>query len=229
MYCVNCGVRLNDAEKRCPLCGTRVYHPDLQRPATEPLYPREWAATEPERSGLRFLLTVIFAVAACVCFLVEFSQSRTVTWSGYALGGILLAYVLLVLPIWFRRPNPVIFVPVDFLAVGLYLLYIDLMTKGGWFLSFAFPVTGIAGLLVTAVVALVRYVRRGYFFILGGALLGVGGYLMLLELFQCITFGGQMFRWCLYPTGACALLGLFFILAGVIRPLGNALRKRMFI
>ncbi len=39
MYCMNCGVRLGDSEKRCPLCGLRVYHPDLETPRGEPLYP----------------------------------------------------------------------------------------------------------------------------------------------------------------------------------------------
>ena len=29
MFCVKCGVELADSEKVCPLCGTRVFHPDL--------------------------------------------------------------------------------------------------------------------------------------------------------------------------------------------------------
>ena len=37
MYCVKCGVRLADTEKVCPLCATRVYHPDLEQPKTPPL------------------------------------------------------------------------------------------------------------------------------------------------------------------------------------------------
>lgn len=39
MYCVNCGVKLEDTEKRCPLCQTVCYHPDILRPAAKPLYP----------------------------------------------------------------------------------------------------------------------------------------------------------------------------------------------
>jgi len=39
MYCVNCGVKLSDTEKRCPLCQTAVYHPELPRKEAEPLYP----------------------------------------------------------------------------------------------------------------------------------------------------------------------------------------------
>ena len=30
MYCVQCGVELQKGAKACPLCGLRVYHPDLQ-------------------------------------------------------------------------------------------------------------------------------------------------------------------------------------------------------
>ena len=29
MYCVKCGVELADSEKKCPLCGTPVFHPDI--------------------------------------------------------------------------------------------------------------------------------------------------------------------------------------------------------
>ena len=31
MYCANCGVKLADSEKVCPLCKTVAYHPDIKR------------------------------------------------------------------------------------------------------------------------------------------------------------------------------------------------------
>ena len=39
MYCVKCGVKLEDTEKMCPLCGTVVFHPDIKRDEVERLYP----------------------------------------------------------------------------------------------------------------------------------------------------------------------------------------------
>ena len=33
MYCIKCGVELADSERVCPLCGTRVFHPDLPHDA----------------------------------------------------------------------------------------------------------------------------------------------------------------------------------------------------
>ena len=39
MYCINCGVRLEDTEKVCPLCHTTVpFHPDIERKEAESLY-----------------------------------------------------------------------------------------------------------------------------------------------------------------------------------------------
>ena len=41
MYCIKCGVELADSEKVCPLCGTRVFHPDLPLPDGEAPYPAD--------------------------------------------------------------------------------------------------------------------------------------------------------------------------------------------
>ena len=171
MYCIKCGVELADSEKRCPLCGTPVFHPDLPRNLTEPPYPadRHIRREDVNRSGILFVLTVVALLPAILSLLCDWRINGTIVWSGYAAGAIGLLYVMIVLPLWFRHPNPVIFVPVDFAAIGLYLLYIDFATGGHWFLSFAFPVTGAIGLLVTAVVVLTRYLHGGWLYIYGGA------------------------------------------------------------
>lgn len=229
MYCMNCGVKLGTGEERCPLCGLRACHPDLPPQSGPSLYPREWVAPKPERSGWRFLLTVSFNLALFSCLLVDLLLSGGVSWSGYVTAGLITAYLVFVLPMWFSRPNMVIFLPIDFAAVLLMLLYIDLASGGGWFLSFAFPVCLMYGLLATAIAAIARYVHRGWFFLLGGSCIALGCSTMLLELFLSITFHTRMFVWSLYPLATLSSMGLFWILAGIIRPLGNALRKRMFV
>ena len=130
MYCMNCGVKLGAGEEKCPLCGLRAYHPDLQRTPGPSLYPRQWTAPEAERSGLRYLLTVFFLVAVGACLLIDFLLADQVTWSGFVLAGLLTGYVLLVLPLWFARPNAVVLLAIDFVAVNLMLLYIDLTVAG---------------------------------------------------------------------------------------------------
>ena len=229
MYCMNCGVKLGQGEKKCPLCGLRAYHPDLERTPGQSLYPRQWNAPEAERSGWRYLLTVFFAVAAAACLVVDLLLKGRITWSGFALAGLGTGYVLLALPLWFARPNAVIFLALDFTAVGLMLLYIDLRVQGGWFLSLAFPVTAMYGVLITGFAAILKYVHRGRFFQLGGGCIVFGCSAMLLELFISITFGLRMFVWSLYPVAILSTMGLFWILAGIIRPLGNAIRKKTFL
>ena len=177
MYCVKCGVELADSEKKCPLCGTPVFHPDIPRNLSEPPFPPD-KRIRPEdvnRSGVLFVLTIAALLPALLCLLCDWRINGTLVWSGYAAGAIALLYVVILLPMWFRRPNPVIFVPVDFIAVGLYLLYINFATGGHWFLSFAFPVTGAIGLLISAAVALTHYLRGGYLYIYGGMLILGGG------------------------------------------------------
>ena len=164
MYCVKCGVELADSEKVCPLCGTRAFHPDMPPQQGQPPYPVDHRphTEEVSRSGVLFLLTVLALLSAVLFVLCDWRINGSIVWSGYASGGVALLYVLVALPLWFCRPNPVIFVPIDFAAIGLYLLYINFATGGHWFLSFAFPVTGAIGVLVTAMVALLRYLPGGH-------------------------------------------------------------------
>lgn len=230
MYCIKCGVRLGDAETACPLCGTRVYHPELPMPHGTPPYPG-WEGREfqPNPSGIQFIFTAATLLIAALCLIIDISIHRTVTWSGYAAGGIGLVYTVIILPAWFHQPNPVIFVPIDFVALNLYLLYISLTTHGGWYLSFAFPVVSIFGLLVETVVVLCRYLRHGHLYVFSGAFLFLGCSMMLLELFQVITFGGKMFYWSLYPLGVFSAVGIFLLLVAIIRPLKRAMHKLFFL
>ncbi len=225
---MNCGVKLGDSEEKCPLCGLRAYHPDIKRETAPAPFPTEWEAIKPERSSLCVILTVSLFVAFLSCLVINLLLTHNITWAGYVMAGVLCGYVLFVLPLWFPKPNMVIFVPVDFVVVCLLLLFINLATGGHWFLSFAFPVTGIYCLLFSAFTALAKYLHRGWFFILGGFFIALGCSTMLVEFFESITFETRMFLWSLYPTAILSSVGLFWILAGIIRPLGNAIRKRMF-
>ena len=232
MYCVKCGVELADSEKKCPLCGTEVICPgEEKREISPPPYPPYPGAVREgvSRNGVLFVLTVLFLLPFCLCLICDIKINGGVVWSGYASGGILLIYVMSVLPVWFRRPNPVIFVPIDFAAIGLYLLYIDLVTKGGWFLSFAFPVTGAIGLLLTAVVALVRYVHAGYLYIFGGALLLSGGLAVLIEFLINVTFGiHKALLWSIYPLAAGVILGGMLLVIAICKPLRKSLHRKFF-
>ena len=232
MYCVKCGVELADSEKQCPLCGTPVFHPDIPRTLGKPPYPPD-RRIRPEavnRSGILFVLTVLALLPAVIVLLCDWRINGTIVWSGYAAGAVGLLYVIILLPLWFRHPNPVIFVPVDFAAIGLYLLYINFAAGGHWFLSFAFPVTGAIGLLVTAVVALTHYLHAGYLYIYGGGLILGGGLAVLIEFLLNITFHAhETFFWSFYPLAAGVILGLMLIIIAICKPLRESLQRKFFL
>ena len=231
MYCVNCGVKLGDAEKSCPLCGTAVFHPDLPQPQGEPLYPAErYPAPQVSSRGGQIILTALFLIPLLICIQCDLLVKGGITWSGYVSGALILAYVVLVLPQWFRRPNPTVFCPVNFLTAGLYLLYINHAVDGNWFLSFALPVTAGIGLICTAVAVLLKYLRRGRLYIFGGALMALGAFMVLVEYLLCITFEPiRFYGWSVYPMTVLLILGGMLIFLAVNRRAREKMEKRFFI
>ena len=230
MYCAKCGVKLADTEKNCPLCGTRA-HPDVVREEVKPLFPGD---TQPVGQvstwGVQIILTTIFLLPMLICLQCDLLVTGGVTWSGYVIGALLSCYVIGVLPIWFKRPNPVIFVPCSFAMVALYLLYISWASGGGWFLSFAFPVTGFICLVVTAVVTLLRYVRRGALYVFGGAFAAMGAFMPLMGFLVNLTFFRPAFAlWSLYPMTALVLLGGMLIFLAICRPARETMQRKFFI
>ncbi len=231
MYCIKCGVKLSDTESKCPLCGTVPYHPDITRVELEPLYPEnQHPVTHVSPLGVLVIISFICCLPMIITLLCDLRISGAITWSGYVIGAIMLAYELMVLPMWFKKPNPVIFVPCGFAAVGLYLLYINLATNGDWFLSFAFPVVGAIGIIVTALVTLVKYVKQGRLYIFGGAFIALGLFTPLMEFLMNITFGiHEYLVWSFYPLSSLTLLGALLIFLAICRPARESMERKFFI
>ncbi len=235
MYCVQCGVELQKGVSKCPLCGLRVYHPDLltETPEARPYPPYDGGAEHVSRGGLLLILTVLFALPVIVCLMVDLRLRGSVTWSGYVAVGVLALYIALCLPLWFSRRNPAVFFPIA-MAAGLGVsLYVCLKTGGRWFLPFAFPAGGALCLIAEAVIVLLRYTvgerRYRVLYILGGAAIALGGYCMLVEFLLHITFGIPMYWWSLYPLVVLTLVGLLMIVIAISSPLRQSLHKRFFI
>lgn len=226
MYCVRCGVKLQDGAAECPLCGTPVLLPQ-EETAGKPLYPSRLPEEEQHhgRTLLVWMLTMILAGAGLACLILCLHRYGAVSWSGYVLLGSALAWVWLLFPLLFRRYRPMIFLPVNFACLAGFLVYICVKNGGNWFLSFAFPVTGLAAVMTLLGVAIFRYIRQGRLRLLGLYLMAIGAAFILVEFLQHITFGTRMFDWSLYCTVAFGALGLFLFVATLIPPLHAHLRK----
>ena len=227
MYCVNCGVKLQEGADSCPLCHTGVWNP--QQKEAERSYPDQLPRQHRESDlPAAVVLTVLSVIAVLVVLTVCLKLYHALRWGGYVIFGIMLFYVIAVLPRWFRRPRGEVFVPVDHAAAALYVLYICLKTGGHWFLSFAFPILLASCLLTTAMICLLKYVRGGRIFIFCAFMILMGGFTVLVEFFEHLTFGAAMFRWSLYSLLGFGAAGVFLLLAGMIPPLRHALEKRFF-
>ena len=229
MYCIKCGVRLADTEKKCPLCNTAVCHPDFKPGAEQPLYPSDKMPQSNSGSkALNGAVIILFLIPVLVCFFADWFLDGKIEWFFYVAGALLLSYVALALPLWFKRPNPVIFVPCDFVTATLYLMYINWATGGNWFISFAFPVVAGVCLITCTVVTLMHYLRKGKLYILGGAFIALGAFMLLIEFLMKITFALNFIGWSIYPLVVLFLFGTLLIYLAINSTARKILKRKIF-
>lgn len=230
MYCIRCGAELSAGQTLCPLCNTRVAHPDIPN-EPNPTYPKkDFPSEQVNRKGVLFVLTILYLIPLTLPILFELSFHHEIDWSGYVTGGVILFYLFFLLPAWFERPNPTIFVPVNFAAVLLFLFYVNFALGGSWFFSFALPVAGVLGLIVSAAAILLFYLRRGRLYVVGGTLIALGLWSSLIEMLIGYAFSVESpIRWSLFSLVPLSILGLLLILSAIVRPFRDALRKVFFI
>ena len=231
MYCVKCGVKLADTEKHCPLCGTVVFHPEITRDAGTVMYPAGKTPAAPIKPIWPLIIfSAAFLLPIFIVLLCDLQLNGELNWAGYVVGALVTSYMIVVLPRWFRDPNPVIFVPCGFAAVALYVFYINYAVDGNWFLTLALPIIGGICAIVTAVVTLIRYIKRGKLYIFGGAFIATGGLTLLTEFLINHTFGFSRFiGWSLYPLSTFALLGGILIFLAICRPARESMERIFFI
>ena len=228
MYCANCGVKLADTEKRCPLCGTEAYHPDIERPEVAPLFPADFVPKrEISKTTIHIIILTLFLIPILVTLYSDYYINHAIEWSPYVALAMFTLYVIIVLPFWFKRPTPAVFVPLDFLCIELYLHYINYSTGGNWFFTFAFPTVTYLGVIVTATSVLLFYLKKGHLYVIGGLFVALGLFMDLIELFIMITFKYNFDGWSLYPMIPLVLIGLGIISISISRSARNALMRKL--
>ena len=230
MYCVKCGVKLADSEKKCPLCNTVVYHPDFLQETAQPLYPQnKIPAKKPKSKALNGVVIIIFLIPLLTSLFSDLQSDNTINWFGFVAGGLLIGYIACALPFWFKKPNPVIFVPCNFAAIIIYLHYINFALSGKWFWSFALPVTGGVAVITCALVTLLYYIKKGKLYIWGGGLIAIGAFMLLVEFLLDITFNVNFLGWSIYPLVVLSLVGGILIYLGIDDSAREIMERKLFI
>ncbi len=229
MYCINCGVKLEDTENKCPLCNTVVYHSEITKEPSRKLYPSN--KMPKSSNGFKALggaIIIVFLIPIVLSFFTDMQLDGKIDWCGYVAGALAVSYVSFALPLWFKKPNPVIFVPCSFVAQALYLFYINFATNGTWYWGFALPIiTGLC-LIASAVTTLIKYVKRGRLYIFGGTFIFLGGYMLLIEYLIHKTFGVTFIGWSIYPLIVLFLIGGLLIYLGIDSNAREAFERKLF-
>lgn len=230
MYCVQCGVELSDSQERCPLCGTVVFHPEIVRKQEDKPYPPKPRPQTASRFGILFVLTMLILLPLVTVLLVDWRINDNLSWSGYVVGALVVAYVVVVLPMWFKKATPIIFLGADHVALGLYLLYINYATGGDWYLTFALPLLGGLMLLSMGALTLLYYVPKGALYTIGGTLLLLGWFTVLIEYLINYTFHlSDRFFWSFYPLAGCSIIGITLLVIAICPGFQEGLRRKFFI
>lgn len=226
MYCVKCGVKLENGVNECPLCHTIMNFTSNE--VSEFNYPNRYPSKK-QNLTLASISTLLFIIAITVILIICFNIYGNLSWGSYVISSLTLFYFIFLFPTWFSKYHPITFISIDFGLLIIFLFIINYLTNGHWWLSFALPLVGIIAIIIITTTIFIKYLKKGGFYIAGGLIVFTSCSCMLIEFFQCLTFGSEMWRWSLYCVAAGSLLGLFFILAGIIKPLGNHLKKTFYI
>lgn len=151
-YCVNCGVKLKNDPKACPLCGTAVIMPNQPTQLSDcGGFPtrRENTEREFDRDLWVKLITVVTAAPALLMTAIDYLVGNGIDWSLYILFALALVWVWCVSPFLFKRNRFTLWLVIDTLALILFMFMVESTSKtGNWALPLATPIT----LAVSAVV-----------------------------------------------------------------------------
>ena len=71
-YCVNCGVKLDDALNKCPLCNTPVINPkELKKKEAVSPFPTKHGETEKVRTKDIIILTSVFLATTIIWYFIK--------------------------------------------------------------------------------------------------------------------------------------------------------------
>ncbi len=231
-YCVHCGVKLEDSEKRCPLCQTPVYDPaQPQRPAAPKPYPVRMPEQELKRSK-RFLLTLaslMLLAPAGLCLIIDLLVTGSVTWSGYASGALVMLFLPAAVALCVPRYQIYFGIGTAFLALNVYLFLVERLSGSGpWFFPIVLPSLALGTGIVTLMTVLWRLGWLNKLTLVAAAFAGCALESLLIEWLHAMAIqktGG--FVWSPFVTAPCLFIALSLVFINSNRSVREEVRRRV--
>lgn len=230
-YCVNCGVELARGEPKCPLCGVVSINPlEQENQEVQESFPMRVEQIEHvDLRGVGVMLAMILCIPVLVSILSDLAVNRSLGWSIYVAGAAGLGAIVFVLPMILAKPMPILCVSIDCAAIALFLLLIERLTGGTWFLLLALPVTAVASAVIVGLT--VFFTLRKDCPILTGiglVLICAGIICMAIEVIVTNFLGGELIWWSLYAIVPCLIISAIAFFIESRKPLKEQLVKRLF-
>ena len=227
-YCVNCGVKLKNSEKKCPLCNTRVINPNKMDALYEPVYSNK--VENFKRINYKYLSKIIILILTITSFLIlllDYVSSRTITWSLYVVASILYLGTHLSFAV---IKNIYISLIIHLVSTELFIFLIAYMTNGmHWYLYLVLPFIFILWLYVILVTYLFKRKKGEFLKKLSLGLLFSG--LTVIAVEACIdlfSFNFINYTWSFYAALPITIISSFTFIVSYNKRIVDEIRQRMF-
>ncbi|MEX1377129.1 MAG: hypothetical protein AB1Z23_06565 [Eubacteriales bacterium] len=131
-YCVQCGVKLSDYHKKCPLCDTEVINPNKPLVRANTDYPDYHVEDAKEKKTIKHYVTGIILslqafVYSAVIVLIDWLTGDGITWSLIPTISLALAWFCVALPFFKKKNTFFKLFTYDSIAVIIYILLLNLI------------------------------------------------------------------------------------------------------
>lgn len=220
MYCVKCGVELDESAKKCPLCDTKVITEirDIADVTPEPEAKSPYSdlikiPPKAQSKFIAFIITMVMLVPTFVFSAVDVLFPMG-AWPVHYAGSTLLVWIIFVFPfLWNKKPQFFVFIDAIALAGGAFF-FGSVLKNDDWLVSIALPCIFVLFVFVELFVTWLFREKHewpdvGIFVLSEIALLSI----IIDALFEHYFATGWIIRYSIIISVSCALLMLFFLAA----------------
>ncbi len=230
-YCVNCGVELDTAITACPLCGTKVYHPERpESKDTVPPYATVKGTVETVRAKeFTILMTIIFMTTACVCLMLNLFFIPIGHWSFYV-AGICCALWVFFIPLFFPQKTGIyVNVALDGISIALFLALISyLHPNNHWYVHIGLPIVGLGTILLEIVFLFFIHFKCSMIMKTIISVTAIAIYCIAIETVICLHLGDPFhLSWSAIAATCVAAIDIILMTIYLREGLRSEVRRRM--
>lgn len=230
-YCVNCGVELDATAVACPLCNTKIYHPE-QPPAKDLPTPYPTIKGKPEtvkNTEFTILMTIILLTTSIVCVLLNFFTLQVGRWSVYVCGVCAMLWIFF-MPVFFpQKFTAYVHIALDGLMISLFLAMISWFHPyNNWFENIALPIVLLSTLLLEILFIFFIRLKSSLLVKTAMCIISIGIICASLEMVIDLHLRGTFYLgWSAIVLICCAAIDLILMTIRLRSGLRSEIRRRM--